>query len=82
MVKEKGRLTARQIELWDAINLDEYVAEHTFKVAMSFYSNRLFELTKQKEKFWEEMHEILGTKQKIDKLKVKREDGYVVVTKE
>jgi hypothetical protein len=73
------KLTARQIEWIDEINMDSKAAEETLKVALQYYSNTINELTKQRKKFWEELAEIHGLNLYENDYITKRVDGSVQI---
>ncbi len=53
-------LTARQIKEIDEVTLDENALNTTLNVALTFHANRMHEVTKRKDAWWEEQAEIHG----------------------
>ena len=53
-------LTANQIKAFDEIGVDKSAAELTLKVALTYHSNRLNEITKVERAMWSELVELHG----------------------
>ena len=84
MNEKKIKLTARQIEYLDEINADSAANRRMLDVAMNSYRNRENQLLKEREKFWKEMHEMMGTTDETHILETKSIDNacFVVINKE
>jgi ATP-dependent protease Clp ATPase subunit len=58
--KDVHELTASQIKWFDTLNSDQASNKSMLEVAMNYYRNRMTELHKERELFWEEMRKELG----------------------